>query len=155
MFTPFKRVNPLVCGKECGLAQGRRPTSSVAGASDGESLQCELGPGRGSRRVPCVSFMRVHAVSSPGWTSRREGASPGPPPHAHGHQLISPGAILTRRPRRPMGHHQPLRSPREHSGCQGYWELRCVVGPFTPLNSFSREKALHFDGVQFIVFFLL
>ena len=107
------------------------------------------------RAVSRVSFVRVHAVSSPGWTSRREGASPGPPPHAHGRQLISPGPILTRRPRRPVGRHQPLRSPREHSGRQGYWELLCVVGPFTPLNSFSREKALNVDGVQFIDFFLV
>lgn len=45
-----------------------------------------------------VSFVRVHAGSSPGRTTRREGASPSPPAPALGRQLVRPGPILTRRP---------------------------------------------------------
>ena len=61
--TPFKRVNPLVCGRGCGLAAcGRRPTSPVAGVSlvrvraleaGGASPAVWAGAGPGLSPVPC------------------------------------------------------------------------------------------------------
>ena len=135
-FTCFKRVNPLLCGKERGLAQGRpgfarglreaphvirgRRVSGWGGAGHSGSEAGAPPASAGGRRgksgnaswgqVEGPAVSRVSVLR--GCTTRREGASPGPPPHAHGHQIISPGPILTRRPRCSVGRHQSLTEPQ-------------------------------------------
>lgn len=92
------RVGAATRGESAGGWQGK---SGSVGQGRGEGLA-------GSR----VSFVRVHVVSSPGRTTRHEGASPGAPAPALGCQLVRPGPILTQRPGCSGDRHRSLTEPQ-------------------------------------------
>ena len=125
--TPFKQVNPLVCGRGCGPAAcggaPRRPWQACLWSGRerwrlaGQVRQCGPGPGRAGALAGPREFVRAHAVSSSGQAPSRHGAG----------VLRGPSSVTNGAP--------------VNTGRQGYWEPLCSWS-FHPLkHRFSREKA--------------